>query len=485
MKKTCAILMCFVLHSMLLARPRQDSAKINPSDRAALLQKIDRRAEHFTGLSHQIWEFAELSYKETQSSQLLKSELRNVGFQIQENVAGIPTAFTASWGQGKPVIGILGEYDALPGLSQEALPEKKVRNVAAGHGCGHNLLGVASALAVVAAKDFLAEKNLRGTVRFYGTPAEEGGAGKVYMARAGAFQDCDVVLAWHPGSQNYAGWRNSLANISAKFRFRGKASHAAIAPEQGRSSLDAVALMNHAVELLREHVPESTRMHYVITNGGAAPNVVPDFAEVYYLARHPDMTTLDGIWARILKCAEAAALATETRMEMEIVSSVHNVLPNDTLNMLLDRNLRHVGGIRYSVEEQTFAEKLRTTLSIENAPSLGSQEQIQRAEEARDSGSSDVGDVSWLIPTGHLWTATFVPGTPLHSWQATACAGMSIGSKGMLVAAKTLALTAADLFSDSGQLEGAQASFKKRRAGHEYRSRIPANQKPPLNYRDK
>jgi aminobenzoyl-glutamate utilization protein B len=380
------------------------------------------------------------------------------------------------------VIAILGEYDALPGLSQEAAPERKTRvSGGAGHGCGHNLLGSASALAAVAVKEYLAGRKLSGTIRFYGTPAEEGGGGKIYMLRAGAFQDADVALTWHPGSQNRAGLRSSLANISAKFRFYGRPAHAAGSPERGRSALDALMVMNHAVDLLREHVPESTRIHYIITHGGAAPNVVPDFAEAYYYARHPQMPALDGIWQRIVKCAEAGALATETRMEMELVNSVYNVLPNDALAALLDRNLRAVGGMKYTAEEQAFAERLAKTFGGEAA--LGSQERVLAPDEGYGSGSTDVGDVSWALPTGQFSTATFVPGTPGHSWQSAACAGTTIGRKGMVIAAKTLALTAVDLVADPKQVEAARASFEKRRAGHVYRSRVPADQKPPLKYR--
>lgn len=455
-------------------------------DRDQLLRKMDERAEHFGQLSRRIWEFAEVGYKEKQSSDLLKSELRAAGFQIQENVAEIPTAFVASYGGGKPVIGILGEYDALPGLSQESIPEKKARVAGApGHGCGHNLFGVASAFAAITVKDYLTERGLPGTIRFYGTPAEEGGAGKVYMARAGVFNDCDVILAWHPGDANSASLKSSLANISAKFRFYGQAAHAAGAPDKGRSSLDAVMLMAHAVDMLREHVPSTTRIHYVITNGGGAPNVVPDYAEIYMYARHPNMPTLDGIWARIVKCAEAGAIATETKMEMELIASVYNELPNEPLAKLIDRNLRRVGGVKYTAEEQAFAEKLRQTFPLDSALPLGSQEQTQQMEDGVSSGSTDVSDVSWIVPTTEFRAATYVPGTPGHSWQSTACAGHSIGRKGMVVAAKTLALSAIDLTQDAKLIEVARADFNKRRAGHEYRSRIPLNQKPPLNYRDK
>jgi aminobenzoyl-glutamate utilization protein B len=306
------------------------------------------------------------------------------------------------------------------------------------------------------------------------------------MARAGVFSDVDVVLTWHPGDRNQAGLATSLANINAKFRFYGKAAHAAASPEKGRSALDALLLMAHGVELLREHIPSETRIHYIITRGGEAPNVVPDFAEIYIYARHSDMPTLDDVWSRIIHCAEAGALATGTRMEMELVNSVYNTLPNDALAALVDTNLRRVGGIKYTAEEQAFAEKLAGAFPPSpDALPLGSQEGVLAPREGVASASTDVGDVSWQIPTAQMTAATFVPGTPGHSWQSCACAGLELGRKGMTVAAKTLALTALDLFTDPAQVQAARASFDKRRAGHEYKSRVPADQKPPLNYRDK
>lgn len=480
----CAVFaVCFLAGSF--AKPVAQAA----DEREELLRKMDAQAPHYGELSRKIWEFAEVGYKEKQSSALLKAELRAAGFQLQENVADIPTAFVATYGSGQPVIGILGEYDALPGLSQEDIPEKKAREAGAGgHGCGHNLFGVASAFAAITVKNQLAEKKLAGTIRFYGTPAEEGGAGKVFMAQAGVFKDCDVVLAWHPGDRNGTGLQSSLANITAKFRFYGKAAHAASAPDRGRSALDAALLMTHAVDMLREHVPQTTRLHYIITNGGSAPNIVPDFAEVYLYARHPDMPTLDGIWQRVIKCAEAGALATETQLKHEIVGSVYNLLANAPLTELLDRNLRLVGGYQYNAEERAFAEKLRQTFPLTGALELGSEAQVQplrNDEDAAGFGSTDVGDVSWIVPTSQFITATYVPGTPGHSWQSTACTGTSIGRKGMLVAAKTLALSTLELLRDQKQIEAAKADFAKRRAGFEYRSRIPAGQSAPLNYRDK
>jgi aminobenzoyl-glutamate utilization protein B len=461
------------------------SAQVADADRRVLIERLERKAEHCAKLSSQIWEWAEVGYQETKSAALLKDELRGAGFTINDNVAGIPTAFMAQAGSGGPVIGILGEYDALPGLWQEAVPSKEpARSNRAGHGCGHNLFGVASAAAAIAVQEWLAEKGIAGTVRFYGCPAEEGGGGKIYMVRSGAFADCDAVLHWHPGTENRASLRTNLANMTGKFRFRGTAAHASGSPQNGRSALDGVMIFTHAVELLREHVPQTTRMHYVITNGGDAPNVVPAFSEVYLYLRSPDMDVIDNVWPRILKCAEAGALATETKYELEIINSAYSLLPNDVLTKLIERNLNYVGGVRYTPEERDFAEKLRQTF-VGGAPPLGSAARIGTAEEGISYGSTDVADVSWVVPTGGFYTATFVPGTPGHSWQSTACAGMSIGQKGMIVAAKTLTLSALDLFLQPQELAAAKKNFETRKAGQDYRSRLPADQKPPLNYRDK
>ena len=453
-------------------------------DKSALLQTMDARAAHYGEVSRRIWEFAELGFQENQSAGLLKSELRAAGFSLAENVAGMPTAFTATWGQGKPVIAIMGEYDALPGLSQDSTPERKpLVNGGPGHGCGHNLLGTASLFAAVTIKDWLAANKIAGTIRFYGTPAEEGGDGKLYMIRAGVFQDVDTVLSWHPADQNGASLKSSLAIIAAKFRFYGKPAHASAAPEAGRSALDGLMIMANALEFMREHVPDSTRIHYIITNGGAAPNIVPDYSELFLYARHPSMPTLDGIWERVIKCAQAGALASGTRMEMELINSAYNTLPNDALAALVDKNMRLVGGVTYTREEQAFAETIRRTLPDRTRP-MGSQESIEPPSEGKGEASTDAGDVSWTLPMAEMTAATFVPGVPPHTWQSAACAGMSIGRKGMVVAAKSLVLTAVDLFTDPNQVAAAKASFEKRRAGFEYRSRIPAGQKPPLTYRD-
>jgi aminobenzoyl-glutamate utilization protein B len=326
----------------------------------------------------------------------------------------------------------------------------------------------------------MAAKSIPGTIRFYGCPAEESGSGKVFMVRAGAFADCDVALTWHPDNQNEPGMKSTLANQGAYFRFRGISSHAARAPEKGRSALDAVMVMTHAVELLREHVPQETRIHYVITEGGKAANVVPEFAEVHLITRHPDAVTLDTIWARILKCAEAGALATETRLQVDSIEGLANVIPNESLASLFERNMRLVGGVHYSPEERIFAEKLRASLPTADLPSLDSASEVKPIQEGITAWSTDVGDVSWIIPTGEIRAAAFVPGVSVHTWQSTACAGMSIGQKGMLVAAKTLALTAVDLVTDPNQVQAARKSFEQRIAGRKYRSKFPPDAKPRL-----
>ncbi len=461
-------------------------AEIAPPDRDRMLEAMNTRASHFGEISRQIWEFAELGYKEQRSSTLLRTELQKAGFRIQDNIGGMPTAFTAEWGSGKPVIGILGEYDALPGLSQDIAPERKpLINGGSGHGCGHNLFGTASAFAAIAVKQWMEEKKIPGTLRFYGSPAEEGGGGKIYMIRAGAFRDVDAVLDWHPGSANSTGLGSSLANISGKFRFYGKAAHAAANPQLGRSALDALLLMSHGVELLREHVPTTTRIHYIITKGGAAPNVVPDFTEGYFYARSPSMPVLDNVWERIVKCGQAGALATETRLEAELVNSVYNKLPNEPISRVFHKHMQTLGGVQYNQEERLFAETLRKSFQPDEGAELGSEARVLPFEAERASpGSTDVSDVSWVVPTASFRTATFVPGAPGHSWQNVACAGSSIGRKGMVLAAKILALSAADLFTTPQALVDARKDFDKRRAGHEYRSRVPADQKPPLNYRD-
>lgn len=452
-------------------------------DANGVLASIDEKAQAYAKVAMQIWSFAEVGYQETKSSALLQEQLKAAGFTIDSGVAEIPTAFTATWGSGKPVIGIVGEFDALPGLSQGAVPDRKpLLADGPGHGCGHHLFGTASTAAAIAVKEWLARNNRAGTIRFFGTPAEEGGSGKVYMIRAGLFDDVDAVVAWHPGDRNASSASSTLANVTGKFRFRGVSAHASSAPDRGRSALDGVEAMNAMVNLMREHVPSDTRIHYVITNGGKAPNVVPDFAEVYYYARHNDMRVLDSIWERIVNASKGAALGTETTVELELTGAVWNVLPNNYLVGLMQKNLLRVGGFEYTPEERAFAETIRKTLQG-TLPPVDTTNSVLTPEGGIGSASTDLGDVSWRVPTVQLTAATWVPGTPAHSWQAVAAGGTSIGVKGMVVAAKSMALTAMDLFSEAGHVQKARAEFDERRGPNfKYATRL-ADRKPALDYR--
>jgi aminobenzoyl-glutamate utilization protein B len=447
-----------------------------------VLTRVAQHADRFGAISRQIWETPELGFHETRSSPLLQQELRTNGFAVETGVAGMPTAFTASFGSGKPVIAIMGEFDALPGLSQKDIPtQSPVTAGAPGHACGHNLLGSASALAAVAIKEEIQARGLKGTIRYYGTPAEEGGGGKIYMIDAGLFRDVDAVLAWHPGDSNAVNLHSMLAVNGGKFRFYGVASHAAAAPERGRSALDGAMIMLNAVEFLREHVPQETRIHYIITNGGSAANVVPAFAEVSLMARNPDAQTLDGIWERIMKCAQAGALASETRMEFEQGTNYSNVLPNDALTDVVGRAMLKAGGYEFTPEERQFAEELQKTLGAPVHKPGPENVQVDKTEGCGPA-STDAGDVSWVVPTVQFTTATFVPGVGPHTWQAAACAGSSIGRKGMVVAARTLALAGVELFENPGEVQAGKDAFQTRLEGRHWISRIPADGKPPLDY---
>jgi aminobenzoyl-glutamate utilization protein B len=491
------ILLAALLPASLLAQPsaaqpkktssKQTTDPLAPA-RQTMLANLNGRFGEYAAISKQIWDFAELGYMEEKSSALLQEQLRKEGFEVKAGVAGIPTAFVATYGAGKPVIGILGEYDALPGLATEAKPDfTPIPNQKGGHGCGHNLFGTASVAAAVEVKNWLKASGQAGTVRIYGCPAEEGGSGKVYMVREGLFQDVDVVLHWHPGSQNAADAGTSLANKNAKFRFRGIAAHAAASPERGRSALDGVEAMNMMVNMMREHVPSDTRIHYVITKGGEAPNVVPAFAEVYYYARHKDRDVLQSVWKRIENAAEGAAKGTGTKVEWEVLGGVYNMLPNATLAELMHKNLTTVGGITYAPEETAFAQKISESFPAEQRVPINRAAEINDFKNSPDSptsgGSTDVGDVSWAVPTVGLQTATWVPGSSAHSWQSTAASGMSIGQKGMLVAAKTLALTALDLYNSPAMIEKARAEWlQKRGADFKYEALL-GDRKPALDYR--
>ena len=458
------------------------AAAADPSTDTAS-QLVQQRRALTADLASKIWEWAEIGYQEKKSAELLQSTLAAEGFEIDAGVAGIPTAFVAEYGSGEPVIAILAEYDALPGINQSKAPTRDpVSGKLAGQACGHNLFGAASVSAGIAIRHWLEETGAEGTIRVYGTPAEEGGSGKVYMTRAGLFEDVDIAMHWHPDDENSAAANTSLANRSAKFRFHGISAHAAGAPERGRSALDGVEAMNMMANMMHEHMPQDARMHYVITAGGNAPNVVPDFAEVFYYVRHPDADGVDEIWQRLEKAAEGAALGTGTTVEWEIIHGNNPLLVNEALARMMDEKLRELGGITYTAEEQAYAEQVAA--SFDNpALALGSEGEVQPFEISLGYGSTDVGDVSWAVPTVGLRTATWVPGTSAHSWQAVAASGMSIGHKGADLAAKTLTAAAIELYQNDDLIEAAWEEFEdKRGPNYEYKALL-GDRDPPLDYR--
>ena len=483
------LLLACVLFSLQVVAQKKTKAdpatqQVNANKEAALAA-LNNAYEADKKTALQIWEYAEVGYKENKSAALHVQNLKAAGFTVETGVAEIPTAFVATYGSGSPVIGILAEYDALPGLSQTVSTEKNpIAGKNAGHGCGHHLFGTASVGAGIAIKELIAAGKLKGTIKVYGTPAEEGGSGKVFMVRAGLFNGVDAMIHWHPDDVNAVTTTSALANKSAKFKFYGISAHAAAQPEQGRSSLDAVEAMDNMVNMMREHVPQETRIHYIITSGGKAPNVVPDFAEVYYYVRHPKRKDVVEIFDRVVKAAEGAALGTGTRFQYDIIGGTHDLLINKTLAEAMQINLEKVGGVSYTEAELNFAKKLETSFmgaKVDLATS-GTVKPLSYISEG-NSGSTDVGDVSYTLPTVGLRAATWVPGTAAHSWQAVAAGGTEIGTKGMLVASKTMALTAIDLMSNPVLLAKAIQEFTQSKGDYKYKALL-GDIKPALNYRD-
>jgi aminobenzoyl-glutamate utilization protein B len=463
------------------------AAELSADNQAKLIGNVDTYAPRISEVALKIWASPELGYQETKTTALLQDELRSAGFAIEAGVAGMPTAFVARAGTNDgPVIAILAEMDALPGMSQTADPDRHpIPGQIAGHACGHHLFGTGAVAAAVAIKSWLEATGTKGQIRVYGTPAEEGGGGKVYMVRAGLFRDVDVTLYWHPADANNASQDRNLATTSAKFRFHGQAAHAAAAPDRGRSALDAVEAMNFMVNYMREHMPQEGRVHYVITNGGTAANIVAEFAEAYYRVRHRDPRAVGELFERVVKAAEGAAIGTGTTMDYELIGGDYSVLPNDVLGRVMDANLHRVGAPTWTPAEMQFAEKLRKNLPGRNLPPLASVSEIRKyGYNGQKYSSTDSRDVSWVTPLATLNTATWVPGTAAHSWQAVAAGGTSIGLKAMVVAAKTLALTGAQLLQDPTLVAAAKAEFDKSRGPDFVYKPLIGERAPPLNYRN-
>ena len=443
----------------------------------AAVASVDRHAAELTAMSDQIWEFAETALRETRSARLLADYAEKQGFQVTRDVAGMPTAFVASFGSGKPVIGIMGEYDALPGVSQKAIAEKSpLVEGGAGHGCGHNMFGAASLGAALAIKEQIAAGKIKGTIRFYGTPAEEAIGGKTYMARDGVFNDVDVMLAWHPGDYTQADTTSSQAMVDLKVEFKGKAAHAAGDPWNGRSAVDGVEAFTHGVNLMREHMKPSSSVHYVITDGGDVPNVVSEHAAVWIWARDWKRSEVEALMARIRKIAEGAALMTGTSVTVKVQAGSWELLNNLEGAKLLDANVRWIGSPVYTKEEDEFAKKIQRATSV---PEVGMDRNIRSLEgQSQEGGSTDVGDVSWVVPTLHLSVATSPLDAPWHAWPVVATGGMSIGHKGMIVASKSLAATMVDLFEQPRALQRVRAEFEKKRGDTVYKAYLPDGPPP-------
>jgi len=457
---------------------------------------IDEREVELRALSKTVWDYAEIGLREEKSAAALIAYLKKEGFSVRSGVGNMPTAFLASFGESKPIIGFLGEYDSLAGVSQKTVPTREdVIPGGPGHGCGHNLLGVGSLAAAIALKKELEAGRVDGTVRFYGCPAEETLIGKVFMAKAGAFDDLDAAITWHPWVTNGVWGSQHLAMNSVRFSFQGRTAHAASAPHMGISALDAVELMNVGVNFLREHVIQEARLHYVITNGGGQPNVVPALAEVWYYVRAPHRYQLEEIYPRILKIAEGAALMTGAHLEVKFQVGCYDYLPNRVISEALLESFRRVGAPKFDQEDFAFARVIEksfgpgqklSVLTANNVPrefaELSLHEDVAPIFDWGKPmpGSTDVGDVSWITPTAQLTAATFVMGTPAHSWQATAAAGMGIGQKAMIAGAKAMALAGYELMTKPDLLQKAKETFLKDTGGKPYVSPLPPEMNAPL-----
>lgn len=477
---------------------------------SGLKEKIDLLLKNYNqdivDLADRIWDIAETRFEEYESVQVLTSYLESIGFEVEVGIAGLPTAFIASYGTAGPVIGILGEYDALPGLNQKSASPIREANVegANGHGCGHNLLGTAGVAAVAIIKDLIVSGELTGTIRYYGCPAEEGGSGKTFMVREGVFDDVDIALTWHPNSFTSVFSFSSLANYQVYFEFEGVAAHAANSPHLGRSALDAVELMNVGVNYLREHITSTARVHYAVTDtGGMSPNVVQSHAEVLYLIRAKDIKEVDEIYQRIVKIAQGAALMTETNVNIKFDKACSNYLPNDTINKIVYEKLHEVGLPHYTNEEMAYAVDMHHSISPNEMQSAKDEIKLLAGGYAEElaledvvtpfyeeivpytksnlsmAGSTDVADVSWVVPTAQFFTTCFVLGTPLHTWQLVSQGKTSLGHKGMLYASKVMALTAIELFQNEQVIVEAKREHAKH-TNHAYKNPIPKEVRPNM-----
>ncbi len=451
-----------------------DAGSRHVAEKQSALATIEANREEMIRLSDEIWRYAETALRETKSSKALADWAEKRGFRVNRDVPGLPTAFVAEYGSGRPVIGIMGEYDALPGLSQKAQPVKEAWEVgAAGHGCGHNLFGVGSLGAAIAIRDLIEAGKLKGTIRFFGTPAEEAVGGKIYMVRDGVMDGVDVMLAWHPSDQTQSDTKSTQALVDIAVDFRGTAAHAAYDPWNGRSALDGLEIFTHAVNLMREHIRPTSRMHYTITRGGQVPNVVPEEAQLWMWLRALERDEVDAMLQRIRKMAEGAALAAGVEASVHVGGGDWNMLVNMAGQRLAHANLEWLGPLEFSDEEQKFARTIQKATGVEPRGLITSIRPFDENPGPAEGGSTDAADVSWVVPTLHISVTTAPAGAPWHGWSVVACGGMSIGHKGMLFASKALAATMIDLFLDPGSVDAVRSEFAEKTKGVTYVPYIP------------
>lgn len=459
--------------------------KVKPAELMPLKKEafswLDANMPELAKINEKIWSYAEVAMEEYESAELLASYLEKKGFKVTRGVASMPTAFVAVYGSGEPVIGILAEYDALPGLSQKPVPSKQpVEEGKPGHGCGHNIFGTASTAAAVAMKEVMEKQKLSGAIKLFGCPAEETVVGKVFMARDGIFDGLSCCIQWHPSSENGVSLGSSNAMNQFEVEFFGKTAHAAGDPWHARSALDAIELTNIGLNYLREHLKPTARIHYVILNGGGAPNVVPDYARAWYYVRDINRESAEKDYERVLKIVEGAAKMTETTYKIHFISGVHEMLPNRAGNEIVYGNLLLVGPPKFSEEEQAYAKEIQKNLGLEEKGLKTVIEPFKLPQRSWGGGSTDVAEVSWLTPTTALGVAMAPMGAPWHHWAEVACGGMSIGNKAMITAAKVMAASGIDFLTHPGIIKKMREEWMERKEGKEYKSPLPVDLEPPV-----
>ncbi len=463
---------CFQLHAQ----------KHSNSNKQSCIDYVDTNYKALTNLSDQIWSFEEVAFEESQSAAALMEHARKQGFTVKSGIGDMPTAFTAEYGSGSPVIGILGEFDALPGLSQKTVPYKDpLHEGKPGHGCGHNLFGVASLGAASAIKEMIEDGKLKGTIRFYGTPAEEKYFGKLWMIRAGAFDDVDVVMDWHPSGETKTAVQKGLALVDFMVEFYGQAAHASADPWNGRSASDALELYTAGINYYREHIKPTVRIHYHIQDAGLVVNVVPDYSRIWTRVRDTRRAGMEEVWKHVEEIARGASIMTKTEYKITLISGVHELLVNRTGAAYMQKNLEYLGPITYTEEEQDFAKGIQKATGKEQVGIVSKIEPMEETLEHPAGGSTDVGDVSWVVPTIRMAATTAPQGTPWHSWAVVACGGMSIGHKGMAYAAKSLSMTMVDLFENPDLVEAVKKEFNEKKGDYEYKGIVPDGPPPVGN----